>query len=189
MILNSNYEQQKQVDLLNFYSNEKPPDLTLNISPSAFRLDNIQMVSVLDGAITRTLHRVYGSKWKRRESPLVILNPEVESRKTIGSRFQFLHYHGGLWTKNDKLLAAFQPKTNTFKDLLKDELERRSECPDKWTPDVYVDKFNPDGNFIDYAGKNLSQRREFTNADTYIFGRSKTRQQLGTRSLDRDAIN
>ena len=145
------------------------PDLILTVCPRITNADPYGMVQVLDGAVRRLLYQVYGSKWKRLHSPALVLNPEFESRRTIGSRHQFLHYHGCVWSKSPKIIDRF--KSGGFLETLRQTIAESYETDSSWSPSVHCESFDAErGDWNAYTRKNFSPRRDFTNEDAYVFG-------------------
>ena len=148
------------------------PDLILTVNPRIMKTDSIEMPSILDGAFKRFAYKIYGSKWKTMLLPLVVLNPEIESRRTRGSQHQMLHYHGGVWTRSKNVINAIQ--SGALQDSLAREIADRIDENFRRVPKIHCETFDSQkGDWFAYTRKNFSHQREFTNEDTYVFGHQR----------------
>jgi hypothetical protein len=156
-------------NLVEALSKDEPPDLWITVNPSVANARLDEMNSTIDDAIRLLLYGVFRSKWKRNRSPLVVLVPEIESRRTKGDAHQMLHYHGFIWTKNARVRNRFL--LGNFSTLLRDRVLNRFPQKLCGMPNAVCESFNPTKNAISYSAKNLG--RDFSDEDIHIFFHSR----------------
>ena len=148
------------------------PSLILTVNPRITKTNSLEMPSILDGAFKRFFYKIYGSKWKSMLLPLVVLNPEIESRRTKVSQHQMLHYHGGVWTQSQNVINAIQ--SGILQASLAREIADRIDAKFIRMPNVHCEHFDSQkGDWFSYTRKNFSHQREFSNEDTYVFAHQR----------------
>ncbi len=146
---------------------EESPAIRLTICPRVAFISTDEMTALLDDANRMFLHSIFGTKWKRMKSPLTILCPETESRRTTANQPQLLHYHGCVWTSNPRVL--FRYRAGGFGSFVRELVFRRFE-PQSF-PSVLVQDFDPTMSWTTYSTKNYG--RDFNDGDTYVFGHNR----------------
>lgn len=154
------------------------PAVRLTINPRVAGIATDEMTTLLDDANRIFLHSLFGTKWKRIASPLTVLCPESESRRTKGNQPHLLHYHGCVWTSNSQV--EFRYRAGEFSSILQKLLYQRFKPQS--VPTVMVQDFDPLRSWATYCTKNYG--RDFDDRDTYVFGHIRTgRRGYSVRSL------
>ena len=143
------------------------PAFRLTINPRVAGVPVDAMNALFDDANRRFMYSMFGRKWERRKSPLTVLCPELESRRTTGNQPQLLHYHGCVWTGNRRVL--FRYVAGGFSTIVCNMI--RSRFKTQSLPSVLVQDFDPEMSWMGYATKNYGW--DFNDEDTYVFGHNR----------------
>lgn len=146
---------------------DEPPALRLTISPRVAYISMNELTTILDTANRVFLYSIFKTKWKRLKSPLTVLCPEFESRRTNGDEKQLLHLHGCVWTTSAKIITRY--RFGAFETALAEQIRRFNP---QSTPTVLVQDFDSSRSWMTYCTKNYG--RDFDDQDTYVFGHNRT---------------
>ena len=160
------YEPKKPI--IEMIRTEDNPAFRLTINPRVCHISTDEMTRLLDDANRMFLHSLFGTKWKRRKSPLTILCPEIESRRSSGNQPQLLHYHGCVWTSHKRIL--FRYRAGGFGSIVRNLIHKRFQTQS--FPTIKVQEFDPTKSWMTSATKNYG--KGFDDEDTYVFGQVRS---------------
>ena len=155
----------------NWFADWGEPAIWITINPNIPFADPIQMQSFFDQIHGGLLRKAFGSQYRDQQERQVIrtvLVPEQDSKHTRGNTPQLLHYHGFIWTPNEKLISMIQGESSGFQTRLKEKANRNLPDRNRGDVKVHAEPFKKDGRCIDYAMKQIN-RSQFNEGDIYFY--------------------
>jgi len=148
-----------------FYSGSAP-DIAITVNPRIMYADKIQIDGFMDCVHGELLRDTHGSKWRKKRSITVVMVPEIDSKRTTGSTPQLLHYHGWIWTENEKFQSMVLG--GSYEKRMQNQIDTKLPVRKRGPVDVTAERFIGDGPWIHYAMKNVNAK-SFNEGDIYLY--------------------
>ncbi len=159
-------DRQRRDMYTEWFQSGSDPDIAITVSPRIRYADKIQIDGFMDCVHGELLRETHGSKWRKKRSIRVVMVPEIDSKRTTGSTPQLLHYHGMIWTDNEKLQSLIIE--GGFKERMQNQIEKKLPVRKHGQVDVYAERFKGEGSWIPYAMKTINAKT-FNEGDIYFY--------------------
>ena len=159
-------ETQRRDMYTEWFDSGSDPDIAITVSPRIMYADKIQIEGIMDCVHGELLRETHGSRWRKKHSTRMVMVPEIDSKRTKGSTPQLLHYHGMIWTDNEKLQSLIIE--GGYEKRMQNQIEKRLPARRQGRVDVYAERFKGEGSWIHYAMKKINATT-FTEGDIYLY--------------------